>query len=115
MKTMVYGSKAQGINYSIYTNQVGGNQIKEYVSTTNVIFAVTWAGLSHPDLSIVLGSYWTEYSKSVKKEATKGNRRSSKVSTANIVVQKNGHMRQVTGKAYIPALLPSGVSANDIN
>jgi hypothetical protein len=100
-------------NYSTHSYSNGATVIKEYVGANNVVFAVSWKGLVHPDLSKLLGSYWTEYSQKVK--TTNPSRRVSQVQTSKITVQKSGHMRKVSGKAYITSLLPSGVTANEIN
>ena len=100
-------------NYTVHHITNGSNEVREYVSK-GVVFAVAWSGYSHPDLSALLGSYWSEYSTATNATNKKGNRRYSTVKTKNIVVEKQGHMRAVSGKAYIQTLLPSGVTANEI-
>ena len=41
-------------------------------------------------------------------------RRNQKVETNRIVVEKWGHMRNLQGRAYVPALIPAGVSIDEI-
>lgn len=88
--------------------------IREYLSTSGVVFAVAWNGYVHPDLSQILGSYWGEYATALKKSARKFGHRSQHVESDNIIVEKSGHMRDLRGRAYVPGLLPPGVSTGSI-
>lgn len=88
--------------------------VREYISPAGVVFGIAWNGLVHPDLTLLLGSYTDEYQKSLKQTPRKPGRRSSRVKTAHIVVEKWGHMRNLRGRAYAPALIPPGVSIDEI-
>src|SRR4051812_2811446 len=48
--------------YSIHEIQLPGRIVKEYLSRGGRVFAVTWRGASQPDLAVLLGSYFKEYS-----------------------------------------------------
>jgi hypothetical protein len=60
-----------------------------------------------------LGSYASEYQAALKKVQRKpGSKRRQVVKTDRVVVEKWGHMRNLQGRAYAPALLPSGLSSD---
>ncbi len=93
----------------------GGITVREYVSTAGNVFAVTWQGRSHPDLRQVLGSYYAQYAQAV--EAQRAQRRGHGpllIQQPGLVVQMSGHMRSLTGKAYLPQSLPAGVRPEEI-
>lgn len=92
-------------------------KIKEYLTLNGTVFAITWHGVSAPDLGPLLGSYSNE-TQSPNKEASstkKKMRRQKRVTHSDhVVIEKFGHMGDVRGKAYIPQLIPVGVTAEDI-
>ena len=100
--------------YSIQEMTSDSTDIKEYVSNDGVIFAVTWKGLDHPDLSVLLGKYASTYDKGLKEKRRSLGKRHQKVEKENLVVQKWGHMRNLQGRAYDPSLIPAGVSIDDL-
>jgi hypothetical protein len=88
--------------------------VREYISPSGVVFGIAWSGLIHPDLTPLLGSYAVEYKEALKQTPRKYGRRFSQVRTDRVVVEKWGHMRHLQGRAYAPALIPSGVSIDEI-
>lgn len=88
--------------------------VREYVSPADIVFAVAWQGLIHPDLTPLLGKYATEYEEALRKTPPKPGRRQLHVQTSQIIVETWGQMRNLQGRAYIPALLPPGVSVDEI-
>ena len=88
--------------------------VREYVSPSGVVFGIAWNGYVHPDLTQLLGSYWSEYSASQQKAARIFGRKRQHLATDNIVVEKWGHMRNLQGRAYVPSLVPAGVSIDEI-
>jgi len=89
-----------------------GITVNEYVSSAGTVFAVSWRGPRHPDLSLLLGSYFAEYQAAANQPATR--RRGLRIQTGNVVVNTGGHPGDLWGRAYLPAQLPSGVGAEDI-
>ena len=87
-----------------------GLTVKEYVSADGVVFGVSWHGSVFPDLSHLLGSYFAEFQRAAAAQATY-RRRHIMVHTQKLVVETGGHMRDLRGRAYLPALLPAGASA----
>jgi len=88
--------------------------VREYISASGVVFGVAWNGLIHPDLTQLLGSYAGEYQEVLQQTKRKAGRRSIRVTTGHIVVEKWGHIRNLQGRAYIPALIPQGVTVDEI-
>ena len=89
-----------------------GVTVNEYVSATGTVFAVSWRGPRPPDLSQVLGPYFTEYQTAAA--APHRQRRHLVLETQELVVETGGHMRDLRGRAYVPSLLPPNVSPEEI-
>ena len=90
-------------------------RVREYVSTSGVVFGIAWNGLIHPDLTQLLGSYANEYQEALQQTPRTPGRRSHQVKTDRVIVEKWGHMRNLQGRAYAPALIPPGVSVDEIH
>ncbi|MDR3608877.1 MAG: DUF2844 domain-containing protein [Oligoflexia bacterium] len=106
--------------FSVHEIANDGVTIREYVSQNGVIFGIAWKGVIHPDLSTLLGSYSSEYqtvsknSQYARARSALGRRNYSETKSANVVVEKSGHMRALQGKAYLPSLIPEGMTPSDI-
>jgi hypothetical protein len=87
-----------------------GLTVREYVLPTNVVFAVTWSGPVRPDMRELPGSYFSNF-------ATRSNAGHSLGTTSRfersgaLVLQSSGHAGDVSGKAYVPRLVPANVDA----
>jgi hypothetical protein len=88
--------------------------VREFISSSGVVFGVAWNGLTHPDLTMLLGSYASEYEEALQRTPRKPGRRYHQVKTNRFVVEKWGHMRNLQGRAYAPALVPPGVNIDEI-
>ncbi len=100
--------------YSVQELESDSTHIKEYVNNQGIIFAVSWVGLDHPDLSVLLGSYFKTFQNEARKQVRKHGVRHQKLQAENLVVQKWGHMRNLQGRAYDPSLIPEGVTIDEI-
>jgi hypothetical protein len=89
-----------------------GTQVREYVGTDGKVFGVAWSGPAMPDLRQVLGSYFETFTKSTN--VTKSGHSKMMVHESNLVVRSSGHMRAYRGNAYVPSMLPEGVTSNQI-
>ncbi len=107
------GAVDQG-GYSVHELATGGSTVREYVGPGGVVFAVAWSGLAAPDLVPLLGSYAGEYRQAARAAPRVRGRRASRVVGADVVVERWGHMRDLHGRAYLPALLPPGVNVDAI-
>lgn len=89
-----------------------GVTVKEYLAPDGTVFAVSWRGPRPPDLSQLLGSHFAEFQTgAASPQAQRGH---LLIRTDNLIVETGGHMRDLRGRAYLPALLPQGVSADEI-
>ncbi len=88
--------------------------VREFVSSSGTIFALAWNGLVRPDLTVLLGSYADEYESARSNTQRTPGRRNSRVKTQRVVVETWGHMRDLHGRAYAPALVPQGVDIDEI-
>jgi hypothetical protein len=100
--------------YTIHTITSDSTTVREYLSPSGVVFGIAWNGLVHPDLTRLLGSYAGEYKDALRQTPRVPGRKRLQVRTNSIVVEKWGHMRNLQGRAYIPSLIPSGASVDDI-
>ncbi len=89
-----------------------GTQLREYATPAGLVFAVTWNGPAMPDLQQTLGAYFTDYTAAAQTNPN-GHRRLRYVSR-DVVIESGGRMRAFFGRAYLPGLLPAGVSATEL-
>ena len=85
--------------------------VREYVFG-DTVFAVAWRGRRPPNLVSLLGSYFQDYQEAASAAAANGPRMRgvTRIQGAHVVVETGGHPGDIRGRAYIPALLPSGVT-----
>lgn len=100
--------------YNVHEAVSASIALREYLSPSGVVFGIAWNGLTHPDLTPLLGSYAGEYGEALRQTPRKPGRRHLRVKTNRVVVEKWGHMRNLKGRAYAPALIPTGVSVDEI-
>jgi hypothetical protein len=92
-----------------------GMRVREFLNPQGIVFAVTWAGPAAPDLQRLLGNQFAVYTTALTTRTRLGLQRSVRVATSVLVVESDGHLRHFTGRAYLPALLPSGLSMAEIH
>ncbi len=109
-------AKTERKGYTVHEMQSPSVSVREYSSPSNVVFAIAWNGMVHPDLDQLLGRYAAGYKQALRKEQRNPGRRSSRrMETDTIVVETWGHMRNLQGRAYVPGLIPPGVNIDEIN
>ncbi|MGE5172475.1 MAG: DUF2844 domain-containing protein [Betaproteobacteria bacterium] len=108
------GAKKAYTGYTVQEIVSDSVRVREYISPAGIIFGIAWNGLTHPDLTPLLGSYAREYREALRQTPRTPGRRFSTVKTSRLVVEKWGHMRNLRGRAYAPALIPTGVSVDEI-
>ena len=100
--------------YSVHTIKTApGISIKEYLSPQGNVFAVAWQGPVLPDLRLLLGNYFQTYTDEIGKLNHSGGGPVA-IITPDLVVQSGGHLRAFSGRAYLPQLLPEGITLDDI-
>jgi hypothetical protein len=90
--------------------------VREYLNRDGTVFGMAWKGRNHPDFASILGTYYAEYQELNARHDSgprmRGGRRN--LQGSHLIVEKFGHMGALKGRAYIPALIPAGVSTNEI-
>jgi len=99
--------------YTVHEMQTArGTLIRQFVSPGGTVFAVSWQG-SAPDLQQLLGDYFDQYVQAA--QAQPGRRaRGIHIDTGDFVLESGGHMRFVTGRAFLRSKLPSGVTSDQV-
>ena len=95
-----------------------GVLVREFVSPSGVIFAVSWSGSAMPDLKQTLGTYFAQYRTTVLAQRASGQRSGHnhvQIRAPSLVVHAGGHMRQHFGLAYVPSLVPQNLSISDLH
>lgn len=91
-----------------------GVVVREYVASGKV-FAVAWHGPWPPDMRQILASYFDTYTKAAQAQANlHTGRKPLRIEQPGLVVEAGGHARWFVGRAYIPDMLPQGVSVEAI-
>lgn len=92
-----------------------GTTVREYTDPAGIVFAVSWRGPVLPNLSALLGSYYSTFKVQTDQTRRAGIRRAPvNMAQDGLVVRSMGRMRNFFGNAYAPALVPTGVSINDV-
>jgi hypothetical protein len=91
-----------------------GMRLREFQDRSGVVFAVVWSGPAMPDLQKLLGTSYKAFTAALAAVNPSGPRRSLRIATSDLVVESEGHMRTYSGRAYLPALIPAGMSAADL-
>jgi hypothetical protein len=99
--------------YQVHELQAdGGNVVREFVSPEGDVFGVAWKGPIMPQYSQLLGSYSDRITKAA--QGRRNHRAPLVINDPEFVFSAFGHMRFYAGRAYIPALVPAGVNAEEI-
>ncbi|NNM60575.1 MAG: DUF2844 domain-containing protein [Steroidobacteraceae bacterium] len=87
-----------------------GLRLREYATLGGQVFAVTWQGPFEPDLRRLLGAQYPAYTRAVAALQRPGLQRSLRIVLPTLVVDLAGHLRAYSGRAYLPSLVPAGVT-----
>ena len=115
MKAAITVKPMQG--YTIHEMRSGsGSTVREFATPEGKIFAVAWQGPFQPDYRQLLGPYFDQLQQATKEAAQQRRARRAPVmiETPGFVFQSLGHVRALAGRAYLPQMLPSGVSVEEI-
>jgi hypothetical protein len=89
-----------------------GGLVRELASPSGTVFGVAWEGPRVPDLRQLLGSKFAAFEEAAR--APRRRRGPLVLQTPDLVVESYGHARGFRGRAYVPELLPAGVSIDAI-
>jgi hypothetical protein len=84
-----------------------GTVVHEYLSASGAVYAITWRGPRRPDLRELLGAYFPQLATRVP-----GGHHRVDFTGVDLRVQAMGHRRSSSGRAWVPSLVPAGVSVD---
>jgi hypothetical protein len=82
-----------------------GPVVREYVSASGTVYAVSWHGHGMPNLQELLGAYFAQLSTGRRR----GGHHHMALGGSDFVVQSSSHGRLFSGRAWVPSLVPAGV------
>jgi hypothetical protein len=91
-----------------------GALVHEYTTRQGTVFAVSWQGQLPPDLAQLFGNYYKQYQNAAMAQSRPGMHRQLSIANPDFVVASTGRLRSFRGKAYVPSLVPAGVSVADL-
>src|SRR5579863_9720466 len=104
-------SSAAGYSVHEITTPLG-TTVREYLTPDGKVFGLGWRGPFMPNLHQLLGAYSEQYEQAAS--APHAGHRHMDVESPALVVHSSGRLRAFYGRAWVPDLIPQGVSADDI-
>lgn len=99
--------------YTVHEMQTpAGATIREFANADGIVFALMWHGPFPPDLRQALGTYFEQYRTAPR--AMRSGHAHDSVEQPDVVVHSSGHLRAFSGNAYVPQLMPPGVSIQQL-
>ena len=83
-----------------------GIVLHEYLAPSGAVYAVTWRGTRAPDLKAMLGAYFPQLASASKR----GSHHDATLTGTDFVMRSIGHGHDVHGRAWVPSLVPAGVT-----
>lgn len=110
--------RMESTSHTMFTTAVvslpSGTVVNEYISPAGSVFALSWHGLRPPDLSQLLGHYYADYQAAVARQSHVRHHHIL-INTNGMVFEAHGHMRNMRGSVYLPALMPAGLSLGNLH
>jgi uncharacterized protein DUF2844 len=101
-------------SYRVHEIQLpSGTVMREFVAPNGNVFAVAWQGPTRPDLRQALGQYFDAFASAPRSKLS--DRRHVQIQQGDLVLQSGGHMRALSGRAYLQSAVPSGVNIGDLH
>lgn len=89
--------------------------VSEYADPAGRVFAVSWRGPVLPDLSALLGDYFSTFKTETTRVRLTGQRGAPvHIELEGVVIRSQGRMGHFFGQAYAPDLIPAGVNITDV-
>lgn len=92
-----------------------GTRIREFVNADGLVFAIAWNGSVPPDFQELFGEHFS----ALKAEAERNRalrKRGAPITlqSERLVVNSRGKLRQFSGYAYLPNLVPAGTDIHEV-
>lgn len=92
-----------------------GVVMREFVSPAGKVFGIAWQGPWPPDLRQFLATYFDHFQQAAQAQVkSHPGRRALMIHEPGLVLESGGHVRDFAGRAYIPEMVPQGVSTDEI-
>lgn len=104
------------VDYDRHQISSGELVVNEYATRSGQVFAVTWHGPAPPNLQQLLGGYFERFKSAAAAahQANPGIHRVFTLTQPDLVIRSAGRLRAFGGIAYLPALVPAGVSVDQL-
>jgi len=89
-----------------------GTVVRQFTSPGGMVFGVSWEGPFLPDFHVVLGASYSSYVEAAR--VKRHGRGPLLIQLPDLVFESAGHQRGFRGRAYLPELLPDGVTAEAV-
>ena len=107
-------SSEDRVGYRVHEIQLPGSTLlREFVAPNGNVFAVAWNGPTKPNLRQALGKYFDTYASAPRAKFV--DRRHMNIQQGDLIVQGSGHMRVLSGRAYLASALPNGFNLGDLH
>lgn len=105
---------SQGLRYQVHDiRQADDSVLRQFVSPTGTVFAVSWRSHLKPNLPLLLGSHFESYAQATRAAAPRqGFTRQNAIQMGDLVVNETVQMGLFNGSAYLRHLVPEGVDPN---
>ena len=87
-----------------------GTVVREYLAPQGSVFGVTWQGRSTPDMNQLLGTYVSNFQTATPDQIQVRRQRGITIKTSDFVYSNFCRLRVCKGSAFVPSLVPAGVS-----
>ena len=84
--------------------------MREFTRADGAVFAVAWQGPARPDLRQALGPYFDKLNAANPPRIRGGRHVPLSANQPDLVVRSGGHSGAFYGVAYVPGMVPAGVS-----
>ncbi len=101
---------ASNAPYSMTEIVKNAHTIREYTDASGNVFAITWSGVSHPDMAEITSIYLNEVNTADTQTEHRRSAATRITISTNVIVEKFGHMGHVQGRAYLPNSMPVAIS-----
>ncbi len=108
-------SVSSGVGYTLHTLTAPSGVLREYTGSDGKVFAIAWQGQARPDLRQALGPYFDELNADNPPRTRGGRHMPLTANREDLVVRSGGHSGAFWGVAYVPAMMPPGVSPTDLH
>jgi hypothetical protein len=104
------------LQYDVHEIDSGAQTVREYVTRQGQVFAVTWQGALQPNLRQLLGQYFPRFQSAAAAahQQSPGQHRQFQLTQPDLVILSSGRLRNFHGIAYLPTLMPAGVTTDQL-